>query len=68
MQRSIERWLAGWRRWRRTAPAVWRRIAGWPDYAAYLEHCRHAGHPPRLSESEFLEDFFRARAGTSRCC
>jgi len=49
-------------------PAVLRRIAGFPDYPSYLEHCRRAGHPPRLSERQFLDAYFTARARPTRCC
>jgi uncharacterized short protein YbdD (DUF466 family) len=50
----------GWRR-------VLRRIIGAPDYEAYLEHCRAAGHPPRLSEREYVNEFFASK-GTGVCC
>jgi uncharacterized short protein YbdD (DUF466 family) len=39
-----------------------------PDYAGYLEHCQRAGHPPQLTECEFLDDFFAARGRARRCC
>jgi len=45
-----------------------RRILGAPDYAAYLEHCQRAGHPPRQGEREFLDAWFAARDRTPRCC
>lgn len=45
-----------------------RAVIGAPDYAAYLEHCRRAGHPPRLSEREYVAEFFARRAAGRRCC
>ena len=45
-----------------------RRIIGAPDYGAYLEHCRVAGHPPRLSEREYVAEFFEAKGKGPRCC
>lgn len=45
-----------------------RRIVGAPDYEAYLEHCRQAGHPPRLTEAEYVEEFFEAKGKSLRCC
>ena len=51
----------GWRR-------VFRRLIGAPDYEAYLEHCRTAGHPPRLSEREFVNEFFASKGKGVRCC
>jgi uncharacterized short protein YbdD (DUF466 family) len=47
---------------------VVRQIIGAPDYGAYLEHCRHAGHPPRLSEREYVSEFFERKGRTARCC
>lgn len=47
---------------------VLRRIIGAPDYQAYLEHCRDAGHPPRLSEREFVNEFFASKGKGVRCC
>jgi uncharacterized short protein YbdD (DUF466 family) len=48
-----------------------RRLAGMPDYAAYVEHARRC-HPeaPLLSERDFFRDYLRARYadGPSRCC
>lgn len=50
---------------------VARRIWGMPDYAAYVEHLRHA-HPelPVPSERRFFEEYVRARYGDgpTRCC
>ena len=54
----------GGRGWRR----VVNRIIGAPDYAAYLEHCREAGHPPRLTEREFVAAFFESKGNGVRCC
>ena len=45
-----------------------RRIIGAPDYEAYLEHCRNAGHPPRLSEREFVDQCFASKGNGVRCC
>jgi uncharacterized short protein YbdD (DUF466 family) len=47
---------------------VWRRIIGAPDYEAYLEHCRRAGHPPRMTEREYVEEFFERKGRMPRCC
>jgi uncharacterized short protein YbdD (DUF466 family) len=44
-----------------------RRIIGAPDYDGYLDHCREAGHPPRLSEREFVKEFLDTK-GRMRCC
>jgi len=45
-----------------------RRILGAPDYEAYLEHCRGAEHEPRLSEREYVAEFFQAKGKDVRCC
>jgi len=45
-----------------------RRIFGMPDYAAYLEHCRVAGHAPTLGEREYVAQFFEAKGKGVRCC
>jgi uncharacterized short protein YbdD (DUF466 family) len=45
-----------------------RRIIGAPDYEAYLEHCRQAGHPPRLTEREFVALWFESKGKGIRCC
>ncbi len=47
---------------------VVRRILGAPDYEAYLEHCRVAGHPPRLSERDYVAQFFETKGKGVRCC
>jgi uncharacterized short protein YbdD (DUF466 family) len=48
-----------------------RRIAGMPDYAAYLEHLSRC-HPDRSvpSEREFYAEFVRSKYGDgcTRCC
>jgi len=52
-----------------TRPArVLRRIIGAPDYAAYLEHCRVAGHAPGLSEKEYVAEVFESKGQGVRCC
>jgi uncharacterized short protein YbdD (DUF466 family) len=45
-----------------------RRIIGAPDYETYLEHCRAAGHPPRLTEREFVARWFESKGKGVRCC
>ncbi|HTY06908.1 MAG TPA: CstA-like transporter-associated (seleno)protein [Gemmatimonadales bacterium] len=45
-----------------------RRVVGAPDYEAYLEHCRRAGHPPRLDEKAYVREFFETKGGRVRCC
>ncbi len=47
---------------------VIRRIVGAPDYEAYLEHCEQAGHPPRLTEQEYVAQFFESKGKGVRCC
>jgi len=47
---------------------VLRRIIGAPDYQAYLEHCRSAGHAPTLGEREYVARFFEAKGKGTRCC
>jgi len=47
---------------------VLRQIIGAPDYGAYLEHCRRAGHAPRLTEPEYLTEFYEAKGKRLRCC
>jgi uncharacterized short protein YbdD (DUF466 family) len=48
-----------------------RRIAGMPDYEAYVTHLRQC-HPEHvvLTERQFYEDFLRTRydGGPTRCC
>ncbi|MFN8652276.1 MAG: YbdD/YjiX family protein [Gemmatimonadales bacterium] len=50
---------------------VLRRVAGMPDYAAYVEHLRTC-HPeaPVPTEREYFADYTQARygSGVSRCC
>ena len=48
--------------------SVLRRIIGAPDYQAYLEHCRSAGHPPTLDEREYVAEFFESKGKGVRCC
>lgn len=60
--RSEASW--GGRGWRH----ILRRIIGAPDYQAYLEHCRQAGHPPRLTERQYVKEFFQAKGNGARCC
>ncbi|HET7790778.1 MAG TPA: CstA-like transporter-associated (seleno)protein [Gemmatimonadales bacterium] len=47
---------------------VIRRILGAPDYAAYLEHCRAAGHEVRLTEREYVREFLDNKGKAPRCC
>jgi uncharacterized short protein YbdD (DUF466 family) len=42
-------------------------VIGAPDYGAYLDHCRRAGHEP-LSERDYVRDFFEAKGKRVRCC
>ena len=48
-----------------------RRIAGMPDYRAYVRHLQQC-HPEVAvpTEREFYQDFIRARyeTGPTRCC
>jgi uncharacterized short protein YbdD (DUF466 family) len=48
-----------------------RRIAGMPDYRAYVEHVRRC-HPERAlpTEREYFEQYLAARYGDgpTRCC
>jgi uncharacterized short protein YbdD (DUF466 family) len=50
---------------------VIRRIAGMPDYQAYLDHLRRC-HPDTLplTDRQFYDEFIRARYGDgpTRCC
>ena len=59
-----------WARVERVLQVV-RRVAGMPDYAAYVEHLRRC-HPERAvpSAREFYEEYLRARYqdGPTRCC
>jgi uncharacterized short protein YbdD (DUF466 family) len=51
--------------------ALLRRIAGMPDYQAYLEHLRtHHPEVPVPSEREFFAQYLdsRYRSGATRCC
>ena len=53
------------------AGEVLRRIAGMPDYGAYVEHLRRC-HPERAvpTEREYFEQYVAARYGDgpTRCC
>jgi uncharacterized short protein YbdD (DUF466 family) len=55
----------------RTFLGALRRIAGMPDYAAYLEHLGRC-HPdrPLPTRRQFYDEFTRSRYedGPSRCC
>ena len=62
--RGRQRAAEGDRAWRH----VLRRILGAPDYEAYLEHCRVAGHAPTLGEREYVAQFFEAKGKGVRCC
>jgi uncharacterized short protein YbdD (DUF466 family) len=59
-----------WARVERLLQVV-RRVAGMPDYAAYVAHLRRC-HPERAEPSarEFYEEYIRARYGDgpTRCC
>jgi len=57
MPRAIERLLR-----------ALRRIVGAPDYEAYLDHCRRAGHPPLLDEPAYIREFFDRKGARTRCC
>lgn len=59
-----QRAAADGRGWRH----AFRRLFGMPDYEAYLEHCRTAGHPPRLTEREYVDQFFESKGKGVRCC
>ncbi len=61
---GIGRYGRVWSRLMRAA----RQIFGAPDFEAYLQHCRRVGHPPRLSEEEFVRDFFERKGKVVRCC
>jgi len=52
---------------RRLVRAV-RQIIGMPDYEAYLEHCERAGHAPRLTQEQYLKEFFESKGKGVRCC
>jgi len=62
--RGRQKAAEGGRGWRHAL----RHMFGMPDYDAYLEHCRVAGHEPRLSEREYVADFFEAKGKGVRCC
>ena len=58
----------GPRRALRKLRAIIRRVIGAPDYESYLEHCRTAGHDVRLSEREYVAQFFENKGKAPRCC
>lgn len=62
--RGRQQAAAGGKGWR---DAV-RRILGAPDYEAYLEHCASTGHEARLSEREYVAQFFESKGNGVRCC
>ena len=39
-----------------------------PDYEAYVAHCQAAGHESRLSEREYVAEFFESKGKGVRCC
>ncbi|MBK7976413.1 MAG: putative selenoprotein [Deltaproteobacteria bacterium] len=47
---------------------VIRQVIGAPDYDTYLDHCRTAGHPPRLTQPEYVREFFERKGRAPRCC
>jgi uncharacterized short protein YbdD (DUF466 family) len=65
-RRAVLRLLAAWRRG--VVQRVLRRLIGAPDYQAYLDHCRRAGHPSRLTEREYVREFFENKGKAPRCC
>lgn len=52
----------------RRALRVLRQVFGVPDYEAYLDHCREAGHPPGLTEEEYVKECLEAKGQRVRCC
>jgi uncharacterized short protein YbdD (DUF466 family) len=51
--------------------AIFRKIAGMPDYGAHVEHLRqHHPETPIPSRREFYEKFLESRyqEGRTRCC
>jgi len=70
MRRETERETGNGKRktWLTRAAHLARTIVGAPDYKAYLEHCRAAGHAPTLSEREYVARFFEAKGKGARCC
>ena len=47
---------------------VFRQVIGAPDYDASLDHCRTAGHPPRLTKPDYVREFFERQGRAPRCC
>ena len=70
MRRETERETGNGKRemWLTRAARVVRRIICAPDYEAYLEHCRAAGHAPTLGEREYVARFFESKGKDLRCC
>ena len=68
MPRAIERALERWTMRRDRFSRILRAVLGFPDYAAYLEHCRRAGHEPVCDERQFIREYFESRGKTTRCC
>jgi uncharacterized short protein YbdD (DUF466 family) len=58
--------------WRRSVVQrffrIVRGVIGAPDYEAYLEHCRAAGHAPPLDERQYVAQFFESKGKGVRCC
>jgi len=69
MPRGTERETGNGKRetWLGCVARVSRRIFGAPDYRAYLEHCRAAGHAP-LGEREYVAQFFESKGKGVHCC
>ncbi len=53
---------------RRALQRIIRRVIGAPDYEGYLEHCRAAGHAPKVDEREYVKQFFENKGKAPRCC
>jgi len=70
MRVKADRWTV-FSAWLRDALRTLRRVAGMPDYPAYLEHLRRC-HPDRPvpTEREFFTLYTQSRygAGPTRCC
>lgn len=62
--RGRQRAAGGGRGWLQ----VLRKVIGAPDYQTYLEHCEDAGHPPRLTEAQYVKEFFESKGKGVRCC
>jgi uncharacterized short protein YbdD (DUF466 family) len=55
------------RRFLQRLARVTRQLVGAPDYETYLEHCRRAGHPARLTRAAYIDEVLERKAKT-RCC